>query len=37
MLRVKKNIIAFIPARSGSKSLINKNLKKINNQNGTII
>ena len=33
MFKVKRNIIAFVPARSGSKSLKNKNLKRINNQN----
>ena len=31
-MKFKKKIIAFIPARGGSKSIINKNLKKINEQ-----
>ena len=26
------NVVAFVPARSGSKRLKNKNIKKINNQ-----
>ena len=29
---MNNNIVAFIPARSGSKRLKNKNIKKINNQ-----
>ena len=33
MQKYKKNIIAFIPARGGSKSIRNKNLKKINKKN----
>ena len=29
---MKRSIIAFIPARKGSKSIKNKNLRKINNK-----